>query len=195
MRTKIGIWKMPIAVIEVTMPGPATAASMIAESSAGNAKVKSESRMISFLDPSPAGGRNQPERGAERQTDAHRDDADHDRASGAYQQQRDDVAAQHVGAEPVQRGRRIELVRHVDLVGRPWRPDQRQQRRRHHQHGEHAARHEAAVSEAHAARSSGRTGAAATEPQRRAERRSTASPHRSNAAHDSLALRRGSIAA
>ena len=46
MRTKIGIWKMPIAVIDVTMPGPATAASMIAESSAGNAKVKSESRMI-----------------------------------------------------------------------------------------------------------------------------------------------------
>ena len=37
---------MPIAVIEVTMPGPATAASMIAESSAGNAKVKSLSRMI-----------------------------------------------------------------------------------------------------------------------------------------------------
>ncbi len=46
MRTKSGIWKMPIAVIDVTMPGPATAASMIAESSAGNAKVKSLSRMI-----------------------------------------------------------------------------------------------------------------------------------------------------
>ena len=38
---------MPIATIDVTMPGPATAASMIAESSAGNAKVKSPSRMIS----------------------------------------------------------------------------------------------------------------------------------------------------
>ena len=47
MRINIGIWKMPIAVIDVTMPGPATAASMIADSSAGNAKVKSPSRMIS----------------------------------------------------------------------------------------------------------------------------------------------------
>ena len=37
---------MPIAVIDVSMPGPATAAIMIADSSAGNAKVKSLSRMI-----------------------------------------------------------------------------------------------------------------------------------------------------
>src|SRR5690348_6011175 len=40
-RTKVGIWKMPMAAIEVTIPGPATAASMIAERMAGNAKVKS----------------------------------------------------------------------------------------------------------------------------------------------------------
>ncbi len=36
-----------MAMIEVTMPGPATAASMIAESTAGNAKVKSLIRMMS----------------------------------------------------------------------------------------------------------------------------------------------------
>src|SRR5262245_58027941 len=43
---------MPMATIEVTMPGPTTAASMIAESTAGKAKVKSEKRMmISSIQP------------------------------------------------------------------------------------------------------------------------------------------------
>src|SRR4051794_15404125 len=37
---------MPMATIEVTMPGPTTAASMMAESTAGKAKVKSEKRMM-----------------------------------------------------------------------------------------------------------------------------------------------------
>ena len=101
MRTKIGIWKMPIAVIDVTMPGPATAASMIAESSAGNAKVKSPSRMITSSTHPLRAAASSPSETPNDEADADRDDADHDRASGAHQQQRDDVAAQHVGAEPV----------------------------------------------------------------------------------------------
>ena len=39
--------KMPMAMIELTMPGPNTAVSMIAERIAGKAKVKSVSRMMS----------------------------------------------------------------------------------------------------------------------------------------------------
>ena len=44
-RAKTGTLKMPMAMIELTMPGPKSAVSMMAESTAGKAKVKSESRI------------------------------------------------------------------------------------------------------------------------------------------------------
>ena len=53
---------MPMAMIEVTMPGPTTAASMMADSTAGNAKVKSLSRMMSSSIQPAARGGEQPER-------------------------------------------------------------------------------------------------------------------------------------
>ena len=58
----------------------------------------------------------------------------------ADQQQRDDVAAEDVGAEPVRGRRWPQLGGHVDLVGRPWRPDQRQHGGAEHQQAERAAR-------------------------------------------------------
>src|SRR3954468_6019437 len=102
-RTRVGIWKMPMAMIEVTMPGPATAASMMAESTAGNAKVKSLIRMMSSsVQPLPA--------------EAARHDAAHDGGASADQQQRDDIAAEPVGAEPVRRRRWPQLGGHVDFI-------------------------------------------------------------------------------
>ena len=47
MRANTGTLKMPIATIAVTSPGPYTAVSMMAESSAGNANAKSEKRITS----------------------------------------------------------------------------------------------------------------------------------------------------
>ena len=47
MRAKVGILKTPMAMIEFTIPAPKTAVSMMADRIAGNAKVKSDSRMIS----------------------------------------------------------------------------------------------------------------------------------------------------
>jgi hypothetical protein len=56
MRAKVGMLKMPMAMIEFTMPAPNTAVIMIADRIAGNAKVKSDSRMMA-LRPSRAGPR------------------------------------------------------------------------------------------------------------------------------------------
>ena len=46
-RAKVGMLKMPMAMMELTMPAPNTAVIMIAERMAGKAKVKSDSRMMS----------------------------------------------------------------------------------------------------------------------------------------------------
>ena len=45
-RAKVGILKMPMAMIELTMPAPNTAVIMMADKMAGNANVKSASRMM-----------------------------------------------------------------------------------------------------------------------------------------------------
>ena len=79
---------------------------MIAESTAGKAKVKSLKRMMSSSVQPLRAAAIRPSADAEGETDADRDDADHDGGAGADQQQRDDVAAEHVGAEPVRRRRR-----------------------------------------------------------------------------------------
>ena len=47
MRAKVGMLKMPMAMIEFTMPAPNTAVIMMADRMAGKAKVKSDRRMIS----------------------------------------------------------------------------------------------------------------------------------------------------
>ncbi len=182
-RTNTGIWKMPIAVIEVTMPGPNTAASMIADSTAGKAKVKSLMRMISSSVQPRRAAADEPEADAEGEADADRDDADQDGRAGADQQQRDDVAPEHVGAEPMRRGRRLQLGNDVDVVGRPRRPDQRQQRGAEHQQAEHAAEHEAAMAQRAAPEAVGADGSS------RRQR------NRGGRAHRSCTLMRGSIAA
>ena len=46
-RMKVGMLKMPMAMIEFTMPAPNTAVSMMADKMAGKANVKSASRMMS----------------------------------------------------------------------------------------------------------------------------------------------------
>ena len=103
--------------------------SMIADSSAGNAKVKSARRITaSSTQPRRADGE-QAERDAEDEADADRDHADQRSSLRADEQQRGDVAAEAVGAEPVRRARRLQLVRDVDLGRRIRRPHQRQQRR------------------------------------------------------------------
>ena len=78
---------------------------MMADSSAGNAKVKSASAHHQLLDPAAPRRGEQAERDADDEADADRDDADRDRVLRADEQQRGDVAAEAVGAEPV-RGRR-----------------------------------------------------------------------------------------
>ena len=66
--------------------------------------------------PALARGGNQPEVDAKSKADPDRDDADHDGGAGAYQEQRDDIATKHVGAEPVRSRRWPQLGRHVDLI-------------------------------------------------------------------------------
>ena len=109
---------MPMAMMALTMPAPNTAVSMMADRIAGKAKPKSASRMMRFLDPAAPGRGQQAERGADHQADAHRDHAHHDGGARAHQQQRGDVAAEGVGAQPVAPLGRLQLARHVHLVGR-----------------------------------------------------------------------------
>ena len=71
-----------------------------------------------LLDPAALDRGEQAEGDAEGDADADRDQADGDRHPAADDQQRDDVAAEAVGAEPVRPRRRLQLVRDVEL-GRP----------------------------------------------------------------------------
>ena len=101
---------------------------MIAESSAGKAKVKSARRITDLLDPAALDRGDEAEGDAEADADADRDQADRDRDPAADDQQRDDVAAEAVGAEPVRRARRLQLVRDVELGGGVRRPHEGEQR-------------------------------------------------------------------
>src|ERR1700730_2512317 len=100
---------MPIAAIDVTIPAPATAASMIAESSAGNAKVKSPSRMISSsTHPLRAAAISPSEAPPPPQPAPARYAPPHEGAPGAEEQKRNNTAPRPVGGEPVRRRGRIE---------------------------------------------------------------------------------------
>jgi hypothetical protein len=67
--------------------------------------------------PALARGGDQAEAHPKTEADADGDDADHDSGARADQQQRDDIAAEHVGAEPVRRRRWPQLGGHVDFIG------------------------------------------------------------------------------
>jgi hypothetical protein len=111
---------------------------MIAESSAGKGEGEVGQAHHDLLDPAALDGGEQAEGDAEDHADADRDQADRDRDAAADDQQRDDVAAEAVGAEPVRRARPLQLVRDVELGGRVRRPDVREQRQAdddRHQHG------------------------------------------------------------
>ena len=160
----------------------------MADRIAGNAKPKSDRRMISFFDPAAAGGGQQTESGAHDEADAHRDHADHDGSARAHQQQRRDVAAE--GSVPSQcaGARRLQLGCHVHFVGRMRRPDQRQSRRQHQQQRLSTApdREAADGARARVARS--------PVPCKARRARGTA-PGQHGDAHMSLAFTRGSITA
>ena len=90
---------------------------MIAESTAGNAKVKSLIRMMSSSVQPLRAAAISPRHTPKVRPMPDGDDADHDGGARADQQQRDDVAAEHVGAEPVRGRRRPQLGGHVDFIG------------------------------------------------------------------------------
>ena len=98
-----------------------------------------------LLQPAAARRRQQAQRGAHRQADADRDQANQNRVARTHQQQGGDIAAKRVGAQPMLPIGRLQFDGHVHLVGRPGRPDQRQAGRQQQQQRQHAADHEAAV--------------------------------------------------
>ena len=101
-----------------------------------------------FLDPAPFHRSEQAEGDAEDDADADRDHADRDRDAAADDEQRDDVAAEAVGAEPVRRARRLQLVRDVELGGRVRRPREREQRQADDDGDQHRADAQAGVAPA-----------------------------------------------
>jgi hypothetical protein len=100
-----------------------------------------------LLDPAAACAGEQAQPDAEDEPDADGDEADQDRVLRADEQQRADVAPEAVGAEPVRRRGRAELVGHVEVERRMRRPQQRQRRGGEEQRDEHRADEEAAVAQ------------------------------------------------
>ena len=119
-RAKTGTLKMPMAMIAFSAEGPKTAVIMMAMRSAGKAKTRSLPRRMtsSSKRAAPCGG-GEAEGHAEADADADRDKRDGDRDPGADHEHREDVAAEVVGAEPVRRGRRLELGGDVERWRRP----------------------------------------------------------------------------
>ena len=78
-----------------------------------------------FFDDALGGGGDETERDAEDKADADRDDADQNRHPRSGEDLRGDVAPERVGAEPMRRRRREQLVGNVDRAGREGRPDKR----------------------------------------------------------------------
>ena len=107
-----------MAMIEVTIPGPATAASMIAESTAGNAKVKSAHPHDEFFGPALRAEAISPRRYPEGKADPDRDDADDDGVSGAPTSSNETMSrpSTSVPSQCAADGG-CSLRRHVDLIG------------------------------------------------------------------------------
>ena len=111
----------------------------------GDAEVRQAHHQL--LHPAAPRRGEQAERHAHRDADAHGDQAHGDGGACADDEQRDDVAPQAVGAQPVRRRGRQQLVRHVDLGGGVRRPHERQQCQHDQRRDQHAAGDEAAVAQ------------------------------------------------
>jgi hypothetical protein len=75
------------------------------------------------------------DRHADEERHQHRRQADGERDAAAVEHAREDVLAEVVGAERMDRGRRVQARREVDVVDRDL-PDQRPERDHEHHHGE-----------------------------------------------------------
>jgi hypothetical protein len=101
--------------------------------------VKSASRITSSSTQPRRVAAEEAEGDAEDDADADRDHADGDRDARADDEQREDVSAELVGAQPVGRRGALQLVRDVELGGGVRRPDEREERCQHHRRHEHPA--------------------------------------------------------
>ena len=132
-RANTGMLKMPMAMMALTAPGPKIAVIMIADSRAGKAKTRSLRRISASSSQPPRAAAQRAERHADAHADADRDQRHGDRVARADHDHRQDVAAEMVGAEPVDGGRRLQLVgddQPGDVVGRPDVGDERHRRDR-----------------------------------------------------------------
>ena len=98
-----------------------------------------------FFHPAASRRRQQTQRRADRQADADRNHANQNRVARTDQQQRSNVPTEGVGAQPVLSAGHLELGGHVNFIGRPGRPHQRQRGGAQKQQGQHGANHKAAM--------------------------------------------------
>ncbi len=124
-RAKVGMLKMPMAMMALTMPGPNTAVSMMANSMAGKAKVKSAQPHDQFLGPATQGGGQQTQRHAQHQADAHGHQAHGDRccvprpgSATAHRAPKASVPSPGLGAGGLQRGVHGPCHRRAPVVSR-----------------------------------------------------------------------------
>jgi hypothetical protein len=117
-----------MAMTAFTAPGPNTAVINIASSSAGKANTRSLPRMINSSIGAALGRGDQTERHADACADDHRQQRHAHAVLGAGHDHRQHVPAELIGAEPVMRARRLQLVgdrQRAGIVGRPYQREQR----------------------------------------------------------------------
>ena len=120
-RAKTGMLKIPMAMMALMAPGPSSAVIMIADRIAGNAKVKSASRMTRSSTKPRLAAANSAQRHADAHPDPHRHEPDREGIARADHHHRQHVASEVVRAQPVGRGRlrsARDPVDGVDRIGR-----------------------------------------------------------------------------
>ena len=119
---------MPIARMALTAPGPSSAVIRMAREDRREGEGQVDGAAQDLVGPAAPCSGPQAQRHADDQADHDRHHPDRDRVAGADHDARQRVAAQLVGAQPVQRARRLQLLWDGDGVRRIGRPGQAEQR-------------------------------------------------------------------